>query len=87
VEVNYEEDVYDDQEEVNNNNKKGAKTNGTTTKVPNGTSSSKSSGGLFASFKSLVGNKILTKESIEPVMEKMQEHLVCKIQIRKNNKK
>ena len=36
------------------------------------------SGGLFSSFKSLVGSKTLTKESIEPVMEKMQEHLISK---------
>lgn len=35
-------------------------------------------GGLFSSLKGLVGSKVLTKEAIQPVMEKMQEHLVSK---------
>jgi signal recognition particle receptor subunit alpha len=29
-------------------------------------------------LKSLVGAKVLTQESIQPIMEKMQEHLVAK---------
>jgi signal recognition particle receptor subunit alpha len=37
-----------------------------------------SSFGLFSSLKSLVGSKVLTQETIEPIMEKMQEHLVTK---------
>jgi len=47
-------------------------------KSPNGKKAAAPSGGLFSSFKSLVGSKTLTKEMIEPVMEKMQEHLVGK---------
>jgi len=35
-------------------------------------------GGLFSSLKSLVGSKTLTKENIEPVMDKLQEHLIAK---------
>ncbi len=35
------------------------------------------SGGLFSSLKGLVGAKVLTTEMIEPVMEKMQDHLIC----------
>jgi hypothetical protein len=59
------------------NNDKNARTN--VSANTNGKKSNKpSSGGLFSSFKSLVGGKTLTQESISPVMEKMQEHLVCK---------
>jgi hypothetical protein len=36
----------------------------------------KSAGGLFSSLKGLVGAKVLTTEMIEPVMEKMQDHLI-----------
>jgi signal recognition particle receptor subunit alpha len=39
---------------------------------------SSNSGGLFASLKNLVGAKLLTQETIQPIMEKMQEHLVAK---------
>jgi signal recognition particle receptor subunit alpha len=35
-------------------------------------------GGLFSSFKSLVGSKTLTADMIKPAMDKMQEHLVSK---------
>lgn len=42
------------------------------------TNGNKANGGLFSSLKSLVGAKTLTKENIEPVMEKLQEHLVAK---------
>lgn len=36
-------------------------------------------GGMFSSLKGLVGAKVLTQEMIEPVMEKMQEHLIGKL--------
>lgn len=32
--------------------------------------------GLFSAFKSLVGSKKLTKEEIQPALEKMREHLI-----------
>ena len=50
----------------------------TSSKNAKNLNSSKGMGGLFSSLKSLVGAKILTKETIAPVMEKMQEHLVGK---------
>lgn len=31
---------------------------------------------LFGSLKSMIGGKVMTKETIEPIMEKMHEHLV-----------
>lgn len=39
-------------------------------------SNAKDSGGLFAWFKGLAGQKTLTKETVEPVLEKMREHLI-----------
>ena len=36
------------------------------------------SGGWFSAFKSLVGNKKLTMEDIEPVVDKMRETLIGK---------
>lgn len=41
-------------------------------------SNAKDSGGLFAWFKGLAGQKTLTKETVEPVLEKMREHLIAK---------
>ena len=84
-EVNYDEDDGDDYQveikplksAVNNQKSSTAKTVNTIT-TSNGKKSGGVGGGLFASLKSLVGAKVLTKESIEPVMEKMQEHLVGK---------
>jgi hypothetical protein len=40
------------------------------------TSKKPSTGGLFSSLKSLVGSKTLSIEAIQPVMEKMQDHLI-----------
>ena len=36
-------------------------------------------GGLFSFFKGLAGQKTLTLEDINPVLDKMKEHLVGKI--------
>ena len=33
-------------------------------------------GGLFGLFKSLSGGKTITMETMEPVLEKMREHLI-----------
>ena len=33
-------------------------------------------GGFFSMFKSLSGGKTITRESMEPVLEKMKEHLI-----------
>lgn len=38
----------------------------------------KTTGGWFSAFKSLVGNKKLTAEDIQPVLEKMRETLIAK---------
>ena len=35
-------------------------------------------GSVFSFFKGLAGQKAITKEAIEPVLEKMREHLICK---------
>jgi len=43
-----------------------------------GKKAAKSNAGIFSSLKSLVGAKVLSKELIDPVIEKMQEHLVSK---------
>ncbi len=64
------------------------KQNGGQSKVTNGKKPSQTvtksgTGGLFSSLKSLVGSKTLTKESIEPVMEKLQDHLIGKLIIYK----
>lgn len=34
------------------------------------------SGGVFSWFKGLASQKTLTRESVEPVLEKMREHLI-----------
>lgn len=39
-------------------------------------SSSKKGGGLFGMLKGLVGSKSLTREDMEPVLEKMRDHLI-----------
>ncbi|KAG8034712.1 hypothetical protein G9C98_007788 [Cotesia typhae] len=39
---------------------------------------SKSSGGMFSMLKGLVGNKSLTHENLDPVLEKMKDHLIMK---------
>ena len=77
------ETVYDEEEDgeeatplktITNNGRLNGKSNGVNNqakKVAN------KSGGLFSSLKSLVGAKVLTQESIAPVMEKMQDHLIC----------
>ena len=41
-------------------------------------SNSSSSGGLWSSLSSLVGNKALSRADIEPVISKMQDHLISK---------
>jgi signal recognition particle receptor subunit alpha len=66
--VEIDEDQYND-DEVNNNNTK---------KSVNSSKKSNAGGGLFSSLKGLVGGKTLTADVIEPVMEKMQDHLVAK---------
>ena len=38
--------------------------------------STKSSGGVFSFFKSLTAGRVITRESMSPVMEKMKEHLI-----------
>jgi signal recognition particle receptor subunit alpha len=37
-----------------------------------------SAGGFWSSLSSLVGNKTLTRADIEPVLEKMKDHLISK---------
>ncbi|CAF0737470.1 unnamed protein product [Brachionus calyciflorus] len=71
IEVNYEEEIEEVDDYVPETNKNKSKL---TSNKQNG----KNSTGLFSSLKSLVGGKMLTKETIQPVMEKMQEHLVSK---------
>ena len=44
----------------------------------NGTNANKKAGGWFSSFRSLVGNKQLSHEDLEPVLEKMKENLISK---------
>ena len=48
--------------------------------VQNGSGNQKASGGggggLFGLFKSLSGGKTITMETMEPVLEKMKEHLI-----------
>ena len=34
---------------------------------------------MFSMFKNLVGSKMLTREDLVPVLDKMREHLVGKI--------
>ncbi|KAF9793717.1 hypothetical protein SFRURICE_003541 [Spodoptera frugiperda] len=41
-------------------------------------SAQKKSGGMFSIFKGLVGSKALTKESMRPVLDKLQDHLIGK---------
>ncbi|XP_022826670.1 signal recognition particle receptor subunit alpha homolog [Spodoptera litura] len=41
-------------------------------------STQKKSGGMFSIFKGLVGSKALTKESMRPVLDKLQDHLIGK---------
>lgn len=39
---------------------------------------SKKSGGMFSMFKSLVGNKSLKQEDMQPVLDKLKDHLITK---------
>ena len=76
-----ENDVESDEEFQSKNlssKKVAPTTNGKKSSVKTEKKQTQATGGLFSSFKSLVGAKTLTKESIEPVMEKMQEHLISK---------
>ncbi|CAH0686411.1 unnamed protein product [Spodoptera exigua] len=41
-------------------------------------STQKKSGGMFSIFKGLVGSKALTKDSMRPVLDKLQDHLIGK---------
>lgn len=70
-------DVDDDDDD---DSEKEIATKKSSVKVKNGSAaaSSSSSFGFLSSLKNLVGGKVLTKETIEPIMEKMQEHLVAK---------
>lgn len=36
-------------------------------------------GGVFSLFKSLTAGRVITAQSIEPVMEKMKEHLISEL--------
>lgn len=45
------------------------------TKASN-TSTSSTSSGMFSYFKSLTAGRVITAESIGPVMDKMKEHLI-----------
>lgn len=45
---------------------------------PNKQQSSKSSGGMFSMFKSLVGNKSLKEEDMQPILEKFKDQLIAK---------
>jgi len=36
-------------------------------------------GSVFSFFKGLAGQKAITKEAAAPVLEKMREHLICKV--------
>nr|XP_055030454.1 signal recognition particle receptor subunit alpha isoform X1 [Misgurnus anguillicaudatus] len=70
--VDYESSEEEEQEEeeeeervvVANTNKKGAKKGGF--------------GGMFGMLKGLVGSKNLSQEDMEPVLEKMRDHLIAK---------
>jgi len=66
-------DEEEEEEYVEQKVKNGSKKIETNKKQSNG-----GTGGLFSSLKSLVGSKTLTKENIEPVMDKLQEHLIAK---------
>ncbi|XP_057328116.1 signal recognition particle receptor subunit alpha homolog [Microplitis mediator] len=60
----------DSEDEINN--KTAAMSNN------NKSQANKSSGGMFSMFKGLVGNKSLTQENLDPVLEKMKDHLIMK---------
>lgn len=75
----YEEEEFEPNN--NSNNKNNKSTSQKSSSKSGGSTSSKKSpatGGLFSSLRGLVGGKTLTAEVIEPVMEKMQDHLVAK---------
>jgi signal recognition particle receptor subunit alpha len=42
------------------------------------TSNKKSSGGMFSMFKGLVGSKALTKDDMQPALDKLKDHLITK---------
>ena len=83
-ETNYDyEEEEDDKENAKVQAKKPSKKPTANTaannKAKNGTADKKGAvGGLFSYFGGLVGGQTLTEETIEPVMEKMQDHLVGK---------
>lgn len=45
---------------------------------PKGKTEKKSGGGMFSVLKGLVGNKQLTSTDLDPVLEKMKDHLIAK---------
>lgn len=48
------------------------------TSTSNSSAPGKSGGGMFSMFKNLVGSKTLTKEDLQPALEKMRDHLIAK---------
>jgi signal recognition particle receptor subunit alpha len=65
-------------QETHNNNGYSATTNGTANNGTTTSSGGTGGGGIFSYFKSLTSGRTITKESIEPVMDKMKEHLIIK---------
>lgn len=63
VESDSEDEINNKTAAISNNNK---------------SQSNKSSGGMFSMFKGLVSNKSLTPENLDPVLEKMKDHLIMK---------
>ncbi|KAK2566608.1 Signal recognition particle receptor subunit alpha [Acropora cervicornis] len=71
--MEYESESEDDEEEEEEED---AASTGTT--AQQGAKSAGLGGGLFSFFKGLAGQKTLTLEDINPVLDKMKEHLVAK---------
>lgn len=72
------ESSSEEEEEVEPVKKKEQKSNNNVTFKSTAKSSSKSGFGVFSMFKNLVGSKSLTMEDIQPVVDKMKDHLISK---------
>lgn len=74
VEESDEEDYSSEEDEIDNVPLKQQKQNGKT----NNTTSSKKTSTVFSLFKGLVGAKNLSREDMQPVLEKLKDHLISK---------
>lgn len=79
LEVESDEDDDEESEDSSVEEASPNKNRTTATRQQNGSASSKkSSGGVFSLFRGLVGSKNLSREDMQPALDKLKDHLIAK---------